>query len=100
MKWRTKYRARFSAILIFLLSSAILASVKGGQRKYRLPSMLNQEIAIDFANEEYYIKKHYVIISPQQTHDVIPTSGIRRLNVTSEKNVVTTLCSRNFTTSW
>jgi hypothetical protein len=34
----------------------------------------------------------------QQTHDVTPTSGIRRLNVTSGKHVVTTLCSRNFTT--
>jgi hypothetical protein len=35
----------------------------------------------------------------QQTHDVTPTSGIRRLNVTSGNNVVvTTLCSRNFTT--
>jgi len=41
----------------------MFASVKGDKRKYRLPSVLNQEIVIDFANEEYYIKKHYVIIS-------------------------------------
>jgi hypothetical protein len=95
MKWWFWIRAWFS-LWCWTPLSTIFQLYRGGVWTWCLPPTLTMVILNLILTT--FSDRYLSITTTQQTHDVTPTSGIRRPNVTSGKHVVTTLCSRNLTT--